>query len=174
MKIHYKPLSRIFPEAHPRKGEQTFFIEKIWRSLQVDGKPTVEMEKYIVAYCQYLNATKQLTDEYIKGTENINPKPHTIRSANKVKVGDFIQFFCWSGKPYRSRWIRPLPPIEVKKVWDFEIKYHGFYLNEEPCGLRMDIISANDGLNHKDLCDWFEYPKPFAGQIICWNENIDY
>lgn len=35
-------------------------------------------------------------------------------------------------------------------------------------------IAENDGLTSDDLLAWFKYPKPFSGQIICWNHNIKY
>lgn len=36
----------------------------------------------------------------------------------------------------------------------------------------LQLLSFNDGLSRKDFKDWFA--KPFAGQIICWNEKINY
>ncbi len=35
-------------------------------------------------------------------------------------------------------------------------------------------IAKNDGLDIDEFMAWFKYPKPFEGQIICWNENIGY
>ena len=37
-------------------------------------------------------------------------------------------------------------------------------------------VATNDGLSFNDMRDWFNVKenKPFLGQILCWNESIDY
>lgn len=77
-------------------------------------------------------------------------------------------------------------------MWDFKIaafdgdpgklcfwiddKYRGRFnlLNTE-----LATIAANDGITPEDFIAWFSiHPKKkgmeFCGQIICWNENIEY
>lgn len=167
MKTHRKALSRYFPKGHIRESDPTYFVEKLWESV---GLPDNAMD---------------LADEYMnfmrKDSSEIWPKHHTIRSGNKVKVGDFIQFFVWSEKPYKSKQIVIGNPIEVKKVWDFEIKWYFGLI--EYCEILIDgkkqlnlgKIGANDGLSFEDFKSWFgNFEKPFEGQILAWDENIEY
>lgn len=68
------------------------------------------------------------------------------------------------------------------KTWDIEIDACDIwaiglpgtqikYTDEE----QEAAIAKNDGLEQQDLYDWFHpAKKPFIGQIICWNEHIEY
>lgn len=38
----------------------------------------------------------------------------------------------------------------------------------------MKTLAKNDGLTLAELLQWFKYPKPFEGQIICWNDKVNY
>ena len=131
--------SRTFPSYHPKKGQETKFVEK------------------------FLNGVKC----------------HTIRAGNRWNIGDKFSPRFWSGKPYRSPQIIIAADTEIKKVWDFEIKDelmlidNKFYCWSSSTAL-LDKLADNDGLSRVELLDWFKYPKDFKGQIICWNENINY
>jgi len=104
-------------------------------------------------------------------------KVHTIRNGNRWKVGDKFSPRIWSDKPYKSKQIIFSTDIEIKKVFSFSkdlISEH-FYLNgieTHPDDLME--IAKNDGLELSDLLLWFQYPKPFNGQIICWSEDVSY
>ena len=175
MKIHYKPLSRYFPKGHINEGEPTYFVEKILNSIEID----FTTNKYVGLLNELNpNMKSQLADFLFDSGFNYKEyglKHHTIRKGNKVKVGDFIQFYVWSGKPYHSKWIKPFPPIEVIKVWNFEkdLISDNWYLDglEMSSAQRIDL-AINDGLDYKDLLAWFK--EPFSGQIICWNDSINY
>lgn len=157
--------SRTFPSYHPRKGEPTYFIEKIYASLAdtLSGfKIPNDANKYWDWY-EYYNCR--------------SPKHHTIRAGHRFKAGDWFSPRVWSGKPYRSKQIVFAPDIQVKKVWSVGIRIRGdfkeFY--SEDCDLTNTSIghlAVNDGLSTEDLFSWFT--RPFEGQIICWNENINY
>ena len=164
--------SRFFPAYHPRKGEPTYFIEKIWAGLaditdRMQG--SVDMDFH----------------EYYNGV----PKWHTIRAGNRWKVGDMFSPRYWSGKPYASKQELITDPLEIKKIWDIEIiDMSGvlvFRINNEPMGqfhpfnTHLKELSSNDGLTAIEMIQWFNiHPKTtkgnFKGQIICWNENINY
>lgn len=109
-------------------------------------------------------------------------KHHTIRAGHRWKPGDRFSPRVWSGKPYVSKQIIIAPDIEVKKVWNFEISENRYSLghdksvcNEMDFGNeRICRIAMNDGLTLFDFREWFQFPKPFSGQIICWNEDIEY
>ncbi len=154
--------SRTFPAYHPRKGEPTYFVEKFTKSLLSQGNRPVDIN------CDFDEEMYYLCD----------PKYHTIRAGQRFKIGDKFSPRVWSGKPYQSKQIIIAPDTEIKKIWNFskDLISPDFYIN----GIRlqephfMHSIAANDGLSLNDLLAWFKYPKPFSGQIICWNENINY
>jgi hypothetical protein len=157
-----------FPATHPRKGEPTYFVEKIVKGLHEQGLRSFDVN------CDF--------DEpmyYIA-----NGKHHTIRAGERWKVGDWFSPRVWSGKPYASKQIEFAPPIQIKRVWKFEMnlisrpfyKVDGEGLNNE----MVDLLAENDGLTYEDFRSWFTCGRPiihssfFTGQILCWNEAIEY
>lgn len=174
--------SRVFPKYHPKAGQPTYFVEQLQNSLVEIGNDL--FDPYFNYTMDYLNS---LT------TKHVGCKRHTIRNGNRWKVGDKFSPRVWSGKPYASPQIIIAPDIEIKQIWDFEIKnefdkdgwYNFFYLNGTPLFWNdIDKIAQNDGLNLEDMVNWFkandgyfsgkEYKCSFKGQIICWNENVKY
>jgi hypothetical protein len=163
--------ARTYPHYHPRKGEPTHFVEKIWKSLYSNGACPAELDKFIQHY------EAQVRGEYAKYNE-IHRKGHTIRAGNRWWVGDYFIPRVWSGKPYRSKTIQFAPPIIVEKVWEIVICKDEYLLN----GMAIDLpllteIAKNDGLSADDMELWFApYGKkePAICQIICWNPLIEY
>lgn len=166
--------SRTFQKSHLRAGEPTYFVEKIYKCLYV-------------MKC----VPPELISTFNYGIMNdvfIAPKSHTIRSGHRFKVGDKFSPRVWIGKPYCSKQIVIAPDIEVKKVWDFKLKPSlwwdecEFYINDKWCDSKMLVeVAKNDGLEITDFLRWFlgnnsadTKRNPFDGQIICWNENINY
>ena len=158
--------SRVFPSYHPRKGEPTYFVEKITRSLHEQGlKPWDILNKIFSNEMYYICEAKH----------------HTIRVGHRWKVGDKFSPRVWPGKPRQSKQIIIAPDIEVKKVWDFESKGGWIYLKSKDgnwAGVgqnKFTEIAKNDGLSYDDFKKWIKYPKDTGNmQIICWNENIEY
>lgn len=113
----------------------------------------------------------------------LEEKHHTIRRGYRWKVGDKFSPRVWSGKPYQSKQIIIAPDIEIKKIWDVEIfmlegRLHAGIpeANNIHRLLPLNQIAKNDGLTFEDMRDWFNVKegKHFHGQILCWNENIEY
>jgi len=168
--------SRVFPVYHPRKGEPTRFIEKIYAGL-ADILPEFKIPNDANDYWEWL--------EYYNCT---TPKYHTIRAGSRWKVGDKFSPRVWSGKPYQSKQIIIAPDIEVKSVQEIKIEVDKDYVcilidnwpffeeNENMVTQieAFETLAKNDGLTLADMKAWFKYPKPFTGQIICWNEKIKY
>lgn len=167
--------SRTYPSYHPRAGEHTYFVEKIWLNLpiQISYKLICDLNP---------NLSVDLKWKFWRSINHdiIEKKYHTIRAGNRWKVGDWFSPRVWSGKPYDSKQIIIAPDITVKKVWDFEIKVspgHGMRI-----WINNNIIDSdtenrlflNDGLSKPDFLEWFKFPKKFDGQIICWDESINY
>jgi hypothetical protein len=146
-------LSQVFPTYHPRAGQLTGFVHKFLSSLP----------------------SKKETAVLFGFDLGLIPKKHTIRSGNRFKPGDFFSPRIWLGKPYRSKQIKLVPDVEVLKTYKFEIINGIIYLNDiiVPHGI-VKHIAMNDGLTMDDFYAWFQYPKPFSGQIIVWDESIKY
>lgn len=161
--------SRYFPATHPRKGYETFFVEKIWKSLYINGECPDPLNGYIGEYVSDMRAD-------LASYNNVDPKYHTIRASTRWKVGDKFAPRVWRGLPYRSKTIQFAPPIEVKKVWNIEVNFkesHELIINGKATLFKnLYSLTKNDGLLLLDFVQWFN--KPFTGQIICWNDKIEY
>jgi hypothetical protein len=168
--------SRTFPAYHPRAGEPTYFVEKLYKSIlkPTDHVPITGIESGLSLFA--------LADA--------QPKHHTIRAGHRWKVGDWFSPRVWSGKPYNSKMITIAPDIQIKHTWDVELDACSVMSIALPGERQLytfeydetldDRIAANDGLSPEDFYWWFSRSpefkkrKAFEGQIICWNENIEY
>jgi hypothetical protein len=170
--------SRFFPANHPRKGDPTLFVQKILSSLidigHISMSRTIEIGKE-------LNLVGYRSWEELRGLR-YEPKNHTIRTGNRWKEGDFFSPRIWTGKPYASKQKEFVHPVEIKKVWPFEVDENGvasidgtYLFGEED----ENMLALNDGLSWEDFSNWIIMPcfrkeKAFDGQIICWNPEIEY
>jgi len=158
--------SRHFPKGHPKAGQPTYFVEKVFASLDNPNPDPLAIPGFI--WAQYEDCKL--------------PKGHTIRSGSRWKAGDMASLRVWSDKPYRSKQLE-FAQVEVKKVWGIEIvishTWWSFRINDKfYCG-NVEAIAKNDGLELQDFIDWFTiHPKSidreFKGQIICWSNDINY
>lgn len=153
-----RTFTQVFPAGHPRAGEDTFFIEKVLKSFTVLGIPVLEID-----------AMRYFDNEV---WESCEPKYHTIRAGHHFKPGDKFSPRVWSGRPYNSQQIILAPDVEIKKTWNFEVRRGEYYLNGTKLFFMLERLAGNDGLSKEDFYGWFK--KPFDGQIICWNEKIEY
>lgn len=195
-------VSRTFPAYHPKAGQPTYFVEKIlnvtdkhnyyfvkcekcgWMgssNLCAGGGQIADTGDYEDCLCpKCFNSSLKdidfLEEEYYLG--KFQPKHHTIRAGKRFKDGDMASLRVWSGKPYRSKPIE-IAQVEVK-VWDFSLKIdsfgvftrRGYDFPSAQITTSIFEIAKNDGLSLQDFDDWF--PKPFQGQIICWNLKLEY
>jgi len=171
--------SRTFPAYHPKAGQETYFIEKFWQSLYNVGK---------IDNCLGSPLLEKEFEVFSNPSHFIIPKYHTIRAGNRWKVGDKFSPRVWSGKPYASKQICIAPDTEVKRIWNIRIEidepYHVFVLvltekEDTFYMLPTSDVARNDGLSFDDFKAWFKpYCKKrenfFLGQIICWDENVNY
>lgn len=161
--------SRTFPAYHPKVGQPTYFVEKFWASMDANVSE-IDLPRERENYC-------------FRETE---PKHHTIRAGHRFKVGDKFSPRVWSGKPYNSKQIIIAPDVEVKDIipihiWKSDRIIIGHKSGNETLGLlEAKEVCKNDGLEFQDFEDWFckspQFKKTnwFDGQIIIWNENINY
>jgi hypothetical protein len=189
--------SRVFPTYHPKKGEPTYFVEKLSK-----GFPEYSADDFIALPSDPHKGLFNLIVLAIDKWMELAPKYHTIRSGSKWKVGDKFSPRVWSGKPYSSKMITIAPDIEIKKVWDITIttqdddgendwsfieingKSYTVY-SDEYLSDTIKELAKNDGLSTTDLFEWFKLDrsrtqrengedKIFKGQIISWTDSINY
>ena len=154
-------VSRTFPTTHPRKGELTYFKQKIELALMKQENPNLEIKA-----------------QYPNGVE-LEPKIHTIRANHQlwakrmaeVQAGRaVIELFYWSEKPYKSKQIvfatldndsgcgvQKLDLIfGIEKPW---------VINENKISIETNRLAKNDGLSLDDFKAWFkgyDLSKPMA------------
>lgn len=161
--------SRFFPAKHPRKSEETEFVWKIWKGLFDEPDDAL-----------YSHEVAGMWSAYREVYDSIKAKHHTIRAGNRWEVGDFFSPRVWSGLPYRSKQIEFAPPVEIKKIWNVNIGGERFNKcvsvvhenSKYETLIPLSDVAKNDGLTNDDFISWF--PNNFSGQIICWNDKINY
>jgi hypothetical protein len=154
-----RTLSRKFLQGHPKVGQPTYFVEKFLNCLRINYRS----ENYL-ELLKVINPDKEVETFYHSLNQNIiDTKSHTIRHGNHFKTGDLISIRCWANRPYKDKQIKLIPDIAVVKTFEFDINDNKIDLN---------ILSYNDGLCRRDFEDWF--PSQMKGQIICWDNEIQY
>lgn len=171
--------SRHFPKGHPKARQPTWFVEKVWKSIWDSYKGG---SNPLHPFWEVYDGAFPTKFDMKENIHQHQPKHHTIRSGSRFKPGDMASLRVWSGAPYRSKQIE-FAQVEVKKVWSIEIvishTWWSFRINDKfYCG-NVDVIANNDGLELQDFIDWFTiHPKSidreFKGQIICWDDSIEY
>jgi len=200
---HRKPLSRHFPAYHPKAGQPTYFVERLWNSLHRQtgvfstniysiielNRASIENPKTSLKAEHVYDFWKTVLMEY---SDKVGYKNHTIRhladpvkhpKSKPVKVGDTVTFFIWSGKPYESPQIN-VAVIDVTQVHKFHTEIskgtmYGFLNGKLVTDQMARELAANDGLSVADMDAWFAvHPRLeknlFNGQIICWSDKVKY
>lgn len=177
--------SRHYPKGHPKTGQPTYFVEKVWKSIWDSYKGA---NNPLYPWWEQYDEAFPMKYDIKENIHQHQPKHHTIRAGARFKPGDMASLRVWSDKPYRSKQIE-FAQVEVKKVWNFNIHVVGDDLVWQVPGSgsgsfdtkseSLKIIASNDGLEIRDFLDWFTiHPKvkgqAFTGQIICWNGDIEY
>ena len=167
-----RTFSRVFPIYHPKAGQPTYFVEKVWQAL------------YNLGLSYGGKFLEQELENFSNPSHFITPKWHTIRAGNRWKAGDWFSPRVWSGKPYASKQIEFAPPIQIKQTIDVEIGIdapHYTYIlvpqetKDTYIMLPATDVARNDGLSFDDFQNWFKpYCKTtedmFKGQIIIWGD----
>jgi hypothetical protein len=98
--------SRTFPGYHPQAGKQTFFVEKVLKSIYWNKNDYKEIDQP--------DGLDFDLGIYIES----DPKHHTIRAGHRWKEGDWFSPRVWSGKPYNSKQIQFAPDIQLKDEFE--------------------------------------------------------
>ena len=154
-----------FPVTHPRKGEDTYFAQKIMRNIDCKKCP------------------HELCDNC--GLGDVWNKLHTIRGNYKLWAKRFekinkgeavLELYQWSGKPYKSKCVTicqlnkedgiGLQALELSDTMITGLlKDNDVALTSKNGGLSLSIVAKNDGLSLKDFKAWFkgaDLTKPMA------------
>jgi hypothetical protein len=172
--------SRNFPAGHPRQGDYTFFIEKVLNTMEIEFRCIDYFNQLLILNKKALDEGRITRDHLSLFYCSLNPlhnkkKGHTIRESMILKTGSWFSPRCWFGVPYHDPQIIFAPDTQVKSTWTFEVKkitgqYHleGHSLMDNG----VQDVAANDGLDPDDFESWFR--KAFKGQVICFDEKIQY
>lgn len=172
--------SRNFPATHPKAGQPTHFVEKIWKCLWDQEKSNYNPLR------DHQDTYDNLFHPMGKDVVNIHhfePKIHTIRAGKSRKVGEKFSPRVWTGKPYASKQLEIAPEMEWKTVLDFDIEIKKDYITVlidgqlfyEERGVfctqvgALTALAKNDGLGLDDFKAWFGWGKQsFEGQLLSW------
>ena len=149
----------------------TFFIQKIWNSLIVNGICSFD------EYTEYKQAYEKKFKRTLLSSLDINiTKNCTIRESKRWKVGDEIHACINS----RSKdYFRFAPVLEVKHVYNIQIKGKSIFVKKKSSNNFYNLIDSssesqlilNDGFgSRQDFYNWFS--SDFEGVIISWIDNF--
>lgn len=176
-------VSQKFPDSHPKAGQPTHFVEKIWCSL--GGV----LDEYRGPWENYIDFKKSILWSY----RMYGDKYHTVRLGRRWKTGDMASIRAWGtdinpksnrSGPYHSKQIIIAPDVEVT-VTNIIISYEPYNfqpikindIENKPTLITPLKLAENDGLDLDDFEKWF-FPKgkrqEIEAQIICWNKDIKY
>ncbi|WP_395060034.1 hypothetical protein [Flavobacterium sp.] len=162
----------ILPFSTKINGKETFFVEKIHKSLR---------EFY---FDEHLHLFSFQNDKFNHNFyHRCIPKLHTIREDknDRWKVGTKIDFFINVRQKNMFRFAPVLPLVSTQKIeiiYEFEnnnrktrpvvwIYDMVFYDPERRCDKGMLELAKNDGFNTiEDFFDYFD--KDYVGKIIHW------
>lgn len=163
MKTYVITLSQVFPATHPRKGQPTYFKEKLHNALLWEKGE---------------NVGYALNPSYAVPQDHPQMKLHTIRANYPLWHKRFAQIEAgkailsvrvWSGKPYASKQIEI---ARLTKEDGIGLQALEFYLGclQQPIlssgiTIRAETLAQNDGLSYSDWGAWFEKydkSKPLA------------
>ena len=148
MKTYVLTVSRYFPTTHKRKGEETFFIDRILAGQTI-----------------YSNMWKKI--HTIRANYELWAK--RIKDVKEGKAILSIRY--WSGKPYNSKQVEVCQLDKnsgcgVQKVtFEDELKWGYIEIHPELAKMkpipifedgRISGIAKNDGLSLEDFKEWFK------------------
>lgn len=156
-------VSRTFPATHYRKGEETFFPEKIKVALNNKDNMETYKDSFQIFYghdpkLHTIRANK-------KGTafENWSKKVKEVQEGNAI-----LSLRYWSGSPYNYKkdGSKQVEFAQLDKdsgvgVQKLEFPFNDILrpfnrLNEKINGISIAKLSMNDGLSFDDFKEWFK------------------
>lgn len=149
MKTYVLMISRTFPATHPRKGEQTYFVDKILKQ-----------------YSDFNNFLGWQKIHTIRGNFKLWAK--RIKAIQEGKA--ILSLRYWSGSPYNFK-KDGSKQIEFARLdkdsgiglqfLSFDVPYGDFATSDTESDSysinpnTFDLLAKNDGLTKEDLKSWF-------------------
>lgn len=131
LKTHVIIVSEQFPSTHKRKGEETFFVNKIKNELK---KHTIRKNYQL---------WKKRVDEVNKGRAVISIRTWSGKPYNSPQVEKFQ--------------LTKENNVGVQKI---QFTKSNIYIDERRSAVSLEELANNDGLSLEDFQDWFKkYPK---------------
>ena len=168
-----RTLSRTFLKGHPRAGEPTYFMEKVYNSLYPE-----QIRQLPKDFSNWHFANQQnrgIANEFNKAITET--KHHTIRMGRHFKANDELTLAVWRGKPYHSMqvklWTGPIRAADIL----IHIDYYDDrkWLSLSPGHISIKELAKNDGLELMDFIQWLNLPVgKHEAQILIWNPEIEY
>ncbi|NDV81311.1 hypothetical protein [Bacteroides sp. 51] len=194
MKRYRLPLSRVFPATHPKKGERTFFREKILQSTHeyypVQCKcgwvgSSEECDCYQIGQSgDWSDPQCPKCSQYVEEF-NCFPKRHTIREnveywkkrIDEINKGNAVlEIYEWIGKPYgKGSTTKTLFTFDKNSGIGYqELQFsmnsfdfpRTFSKNGGVLALMPGNLAKNDGLSLQDFKDWFKKSDLSKPKII--------
>ena len=135
MKTFVLTVSRVFPATHKRKGEQTYFADRI-----LSGQ-TIPSNKWMKIHT--IRANYELWEKRIK----------------QVQEGKAIlSIRYWLDKPYRSKQVEICQLDKDSGIGVQKIFIDGIYrykIDDGDLQWGSDDLAKNDGLSVEDFKEWF-------------------
>ncbi|MCE5332724.1 MAG: hypothetical protein LLF95_11380 [Bacteroidales bacterium] len=172
--IRYRiPVAVTFPAIHKRKGEPTYFKEKILKAIKRNVCNSRDNE--IGSSCLSCDGRYEFQEYCL-----VEPKLHTCRSSllwikrfEKINRGEAVlELYYWSGKPYNST---PVVICQLGKddgIGVQKIQFQKEFFNTNWIVGQIDFpdqllktVATNDGLSLEDFKEWFrkyDLSKPMA------------
>ncbi len=167
----------ILPFSTKMNDKPTYFVEKIWQSL--NHFQLVNVEEFF-KFSDQLETKKMIDIKYLDNQfgHKDKGKCHTIREDknDRWKAGNKIDFFINCRQPDMFRFAPVLPVVSTQKV---EIIYDKIFGKNIYPDIRIDntrlhpekfeTLAQNDGFD--TIEDFFAYfNEDFKGKIIHWTD----
>jgi len=157
-------------------GKPTFFIPKIWESLELDSTIKIEYTS------NYFTKTGKIIPRNIDSDSTFFPKHHSIRedSYNRWHAGVAIHFYVHTRTPMMFCFAPMLPCKSTQRI--FMTIINGLEVSVDSkklCDIELDALARNDGFeNINDFENYFfphqeDIHAEFSGKIIHWT-NLRY
>lgn len=156
-------------------GEPTHFIEKLW-------KMAIQQEYFDrEEFYYYYGLAKEV--KQIQLYDTFAPKLHTIQNqSDRFKVGQKVQPYVCTEKPYRSPQFDFMPPLEIVSKQTFDIIHDSFMFQKKAFVFidgrklwedEIESLAINDGFN--SIEHFFQYfTKPVENMEIRHFTNLKY
>lgn len=171
MKTYVLTVSRTFSATHHRKGEPTFFVEKIHQGV---------MGKLIP--CELCDRSSVCNKKHcVIDSMNFQDKIHTIRANyplwkkrfEEIEAGRAcLSLRYWSGKPYRSKQVEIARLTNTDGIGIQELEFEEMIMTGSPVlvtgkkgfekifklkkNISLNDLAKNDGLSFDDFKEWFK------------------